>query len=111
MEKASAKVRVKAKAKIKKENKSFNNKVNNNNINKIIFDKYLKLYKIGEKGFNKKNIRSNKNIFNKESPNYILNKYSNERNNSDKNKMSSLNMANNIQIKGLKKRKIKVVIY
>jgi hypothetical protein len=80
------------------------NKKFNDNINKIIFDKYLKLYKIGEKGFNKKNIRSNKNIFNKESPNYILNKYSNERNNSDKNKMSSLNMANNIQIKGLKKK-------
>ena len=102
--KSISKSKSKSKSKNKKENKSFNNKVNNNNINKIIFDKYLKLYKIGEKGFNKKNIRSNKNIFNKESPNYILNKYSNERNNSDKNKMSSLNMANNIQIKGLKKK-------
>ena len=99
--KSISKSKSKSKSKNKKENKSFNNKVNNN---KIIFEKYMKFYKIGEKGFNKKNIRINKNIFNKESPNYIMNKYSNERNNSDKNKMSSINMANNIQIKGLKKK-------
>lgn len=43
----------KSKSKNKRENKSHNNKVSNN-INKIIFDKYLKLYKIGEKGFGKK---------------------------------------------------------
>ena len=93
----------KSKSKNKRENKSHNNKVSNN-INKIIFDKYLKLYKIGEKGFGKKNNRNKLNTIYKENHNNNINKYSNEVNNSDIHKMSTQNMLNNIQYKGLKKK-------
>ena len=41
---------------------------------------------------------------NKESSNFNINKYSNDINNSDIHKMSSLNMASNIQYKGLRKK-------
>ena len=92
----------KSKSKNKRENKSHNNKVSNN-INKIIFDKYLKLYKIGEKGFGKKNNRNKLNAIYKENQNN-LNKYSSEINNSDIHKMSTQNMLNNVQYKGLKKK-------
>ena len=92
----------KSKSKNKRENKSHNNKVSNN-INKIIFDKYLKLYKIGEKGFGKKNNRNKLNAIYKENQNNI-NKYSSEINNSDIHKMSTQNMLNNVQYKGLKKK-------
>jgi len=92
----------KSKSKNKRENKSHNNKVSNN-INKIIFDKYLKLYKIGEKGFGKKNNRNKLNAIYKENQKN-LNKYSSEINNSDIHKMSTQNMLNNVQYKGLKKK-------
>jgi len=92
----------KSKSKNKRENKSHNNKVSNN-INKIIFDKYLKLYKIREKGFGKKNNRNKLNAIYKENQNNI-NKYSSEINNSDIHKMSTQNMLNNVQYKGLKKK-------
>ena len=102
MGKSQSKSKSKSKSKNKRENKSHNNKVSNN-INKIIFDKYLKLYKIGEKGFGKKNNRNKLNAIYKENQNNI-NKYSSEINNSDIHKMSTQNMLNNAQYKGLKKK-------
>jgi len=101
--KSISKSKSKSKSKNKRENKSFNNKMNNN-INKMIFDKYLKLYKIGEKGFAKKSKTKNVNYLSKKTQNYNISKYSNDANNSDIHKMSSLNMMANIQYKGLKKK-------
>ena len=101
--KSMSKSKSKSKSKNQRENKSYNNKINSN-INKMIFDKYLKLYKIGEKGFVKKVKSKNINYINKESPNYNYNKHSNEINESGIHKMSSLNMITNIQYRGLKKK-------
>lgn len=101
--KSISKSKSKSKSKNKRDNKSYNSKVSNN-INKIIFDKYFKLYKIGEKGLGKKAKSKNFNILNKESSNFNINKYSNDINNSDIHKMSSLNMASNMQYKGLRKK-------
>ena len=100
--KSVSKSKSKSKSKNKRENKSYNNKINNN-INKIIFDKYLKLYKIGEKGFGKKNNRNKLAFLNKDFP-YSNLKYSNEINNSDIYKIGKSNVVNNIQLKGLKKK-------
>ena len=97
--KSISKSKSKSKSKNKRENKSTNNKMN---INKMIFDKYLKLYKIGEKVFTKKTKTKNSNCINKESPNYNVSKYSNEANNSDIHKMNSF--ITNIQFRGLKKK-------
>ena len=96
--KSISKSKSKSKSKNKRENKSTNNKMNNN-INKMIFDKYLKLYKIGEKVFTKKTKNKNTNYCSKESPNYNISKYSNEANNSDIQKMNSF-----ITNKGLRKK-------
>ena len=95
----------KSKSKNKKENKSYNSKINNN-INKIIFDKYIKLYKIGEKEIRKKSKSKSLNIGQRESPNYIINKYSTEmnENNNNNHKMSLSNLITNIQYKGLNKK-------
>ena len=101
--KSISKSKSKSKSKNKRDNKNYNNKFNND-INKIIFDKYLRLYKIGEKGLGKKAKSKHSNYLNKESSNYNINKYSNDINNSDIHKMSSLNMAVNMQYKGLRKK-------
>ena len=101
--KSMSKSKSKSKSKNQRENKSYNNKINND-INKIILDKYLKLNKMGEKGHVKKAKTKNLNILHKESPNYNISKYSNDINNSDIHKMSSLNMITNIQFKGLRKK-------
>ena len=102
---SKSKSKSKSKSRNQRENKSYNNKINNN-INKMIFDKYLKLYKIGERGFLKKAKSKNINYINKESPNFNYNKNANDinPNNSDLHKMSSLNMITNIQYRGLKKK-------
>ena len=99
--KSISKSKSKSKSKNKRDNKSYNNK-NNGNLNNIILEKYLKLYKIAEKNLVKKTKVKNGNFINKDSPNYNISRYSN---NSDLHKMSSLNMMNNINYnKGLKKK-------
>ena len=98
-----SKSKSKSKSKNSKENKSYNNKINNN-INRIILGNYLKLYKVGEKEIIKKAKIKNKNTLNKESWNYNTSKISNEGNNSDIHKMSSINMEAKVLFPGLRKK-------
>ena len=93
----------KSKSKNEKENKSHNNKINNN-INKMIFDKYIKLYKVGGKEIIKKTKTKNINFLNKDYSNYNISKISNESTNSDLYKIPSFNMATNNQMPGLRKK-------
>ena len=93
----------KSKGKNEKENKSYNNKINNN-INNMIFDKYIKLYKIGGKEFNKKAKTKNNNLLKKDYSNYNISKISNESNNNDIYKIPSFNIVTNNHIHGLRKK-------
>ena len=95
----------KSKDKNKRENKSYNNKIKNN-MNNIIFDKYIKLYKVGGKEIIKKAKTKNLNLnfLNKDYTSYNLNKFSNEANNTDINKISSLNIQTNNKLLDLKKK-------
>ena len=99
--KSVSKSKSKSKSKNKRENKSHNNnKIGN--INNIILDKYLKIYKLAENNIVKKTKVKNGNFISKESPNYNISRCSN---NSDIHKMSSVNMMNNINNnKGMKKK-------
>ena len=93
----------KSKSKNKRENKSYNNKIKNN-LNNIIFDKYLKLYKVGSKEIIKKAKTKDLKYLNKDYSNYNISKLSNEQSKSDINKMNSFNMENNSQFQGLIKK-------
>ena len=100
-----SKSKSKDKDKNKRENKSYNNKIKNN-MNNIIFDKYIKLYKVGGKEIIKKAKTKNLNLnfLNKDYSSYNLNKFSNEANNTDINKISSLNIQTNNKLLDLKKK-------
>ena len=100
-----SKSKSKDKDKNKRENKSYNNKIKNN-MNNIIFDKYIKLYKVGGKEIIKKAKTKNLNLnfLNKDYTSYNLNKFSNEANNTDINKISSLNIQTNNKLLDLKKK-------
>ena len=93
----------KSKSKNKRENKSYNNKINNN-LNNFIFDKYLRLYKVGRKEIINKAKTKDLKYLNKDYSNYNISKLSNEQSKSDINKMSSFSMANNDQFQGLIKK-------
>ena len=88
----------KSKRKNRRENKSFNN-----NMARMFFDKYLRL-KFDKIGYRKKSHKKSFGYLNKESPRLINNKFSNEINISDVNKMNSFNLIKNIQFKGIKKK-------
>ena len=100
-----SKSKSKDKDKNKRENKSYNNKIKNN-MNNIIFDKYIKLYKVGGKEIIKKAKTKNLNLnfLNKDYTSYNLNKFSNEANNTDINKINSLNIQTNNKLLDLKKK-------
>ena len=101
--KSISKSKSKSKSKNKRENKSYNNKIKNN-LNNIIFDKYLKLYKVGSKEIIKKAKTKDLKYLNKDYSNYNISKLSNEQSKSDINKMNSFNMENNSQFQGLIKK-------
>ena len=88
----------KSKRKNRRENKSFNN-----NMARMFFDKYLRL-KFDKIGYRKKSHKKSFGYLNKESPRLINNKFSNEINISDVNKMNSFNLIKNIQFRGIKKK-------
>ena len=89
----------KSKSKNKRENKSYNN-----NITQMFFNKYLKI-KLDKIGHRKKAHKKSFNYLNnKESPRYINNKFSNEINISDLNKLNSFNLIKNIQFRGVRKK-------
>ena len=88
----------KSKRKNRRENKSFSN-----NMARMFFDKYLRL-KFDKIGYRKKSHKKSFGYLNKESPRLINNKFSNEINISDVNKMNSFNLIKNIQFRGIKKK-------
>ena len=89
----------KSKSKNKRENKSYNN-----NITQMFFNKYLKI-KLDKMGHRKKTHKKSFNYLNnKESPRYINNKFSNDINISDINKLNSFNLIKNIQFRGVRKK-------
>ena len=88
----------KSKRKNRRENKSFSN-----NMARMFFNKYLRL-KFDKIGYRKKSHKKSFGYLNKESPRLINNKFSNEINISDVNKMNSFNLIKNIQFRGIKKK-------
>ena len=88
----------KSRRKNRRENKSFSN-----NMAKMFFNKYLRL-KFDKIGLRKKSHKKSFGYLNKESPRLINNKFSNEINISEVNKMNSFNLIKNIQFKGIKKK-------